>query len=484
MTKTISSRERLNNQVKISPESISNIRAQSDENRQSVKSEEAQETVQALDMELQEIGLQIVHATTERVRICATDSSSKELDQESSNSSIKELIDAICSILQQREGIKQITWNEPTKSLVIAFDSQLLPLPQVLTILEEFGVKRQKGSEESSENQFKQSSEKQFKQSSEKQKVDPFAAWKSAEFWQEQGLDLIPLFAGLAVTSRLAIGGLASIPVYMLTANITRRIIAYTQQALATETEKPKEIKKEAKKEIQKAKKSVSGSEKKSHSSPSQVTSDEVLGKDKTEKNNSPSKSLGSKVEKASTLERKVDHKLASEHQSNVVFKASGLTTRQAKINYSIVHSIPGRIRFNIPRIAKDRAYAKTLERLLKTEPHVTNVRINCDAASVAIAFQPSSLNASHWLGLLELADEVIPSTSQSNSTKLNRQLNTPENQRQVIESQTQLLQVDAIEKLTSGTVVTATEVNSIVADLKPPFINLLIDVVAKFPLE
>ncbi len=475
MTKTISSRERLNKQVKISPESISNIRAQSDENRQSVKSEEAQKTVQALKTELQEVGLQIVHATTERVRICATDSSKElgtELNQTLSNSSIKELIDAICSILQQQEGIKQITWNEPTKSLVIAFDSQLLSLPQVLVILEEFGVKRQKDSEKSSENQ----------------KVDPFAAWKSAEFWQEQGLDLIPLFAGLAVTSRLAIGGLASIPVYMVTANITRRIIAYTQQALATETEKPKEIKKETKK----AKKSVSGSEKKSHSSPSQVTSDKVLGKDKVEKNNSPSESLGSKVEKASTLERKVDHKLASEHQSNGVFKASGLTTRQAKINYSVVHSIPGRIRFNIPRIAKDRAYAKTLERLLKTEPNVINVRINCDAASVAIAFEPSSLSKSHWFGLLELANEVIPSanqlasqtTSKTNLAKLNTQLNTSENQREGIELETQLLQVDLIEPVTRENLITETQLNSIVADLKPPFINLLINVVAKFPLE
>jgi Heavy metal associated domain 2 len=477
MTKTISSRERLNDRVQISPELISNIRAQSDENHQSVKiEEEAQKTVQALKMELQEVGLQIVHATTERVRICASDSSSREL----SNSSIKELIDAICDRLQQREGIKQITWNEPTKSLVIDFNLHLLSLPQVLAILEEFGVKKQKGSEESSE--------KQFKQSSEKQKVDPFAAWKSAEFWKEQGLDLIPLFAGLAVTSRLAIGGLASIPVYMLTANITRRIIAYTQLALATEIEKPKE----AKKEIKKAKKSVSRSEKKTHSSPSQVTSDKVLGKDKTEKNNSPSESLGSKVEKASTLERKVDHKLASEHQSNVVFKASGLTTRQAKINYSVVHSIPGRIRFNIPRIAQDRAYAKTLERLLKTEPHVTNVRINCDAASVAIAFEPSSLSKSHWFGLLELANQVIPSanqvasqaTSKTNLAKLNTQLNTSENQREGIELETQLLQVDLIEPVTSENLVTETQVNSIIADLKPPFINLLIDVVTNFPLE
>jgi hypothetical protein len=469
MTKTISSRERLNDRVQISPESISNIRAQSDENHQSVKKEEeAQKTVQALKMELQEVGLQIVHATTERVRICASDGSSKGLI----NSSIKELIDAICDRLQQREGIKQITWNEPTKGLVISFDSQLLSLPQVLAILEEFGVKRQKGSEESSENQ----------------KLDPFAAWKSAEFWKEQGLDLIPLFAGLAVTSRLAIGGLASIPVYMLTANITRRIIDYTQQAFFTETEKLQETKKETKK----AQKSVLESEKKTHSSVPQATSKKVSGKSKTEKINSPSESLGSKVEKASTLERKVDETIASERQNNVVFKASGLTTKQAKINYSVVHSIPGRIRFNIPRIAQDRAYAKTLERLLKTEPHVTNVRINCDAASVAIAFEPSSLSKSHWFGLLELANEVIPSanqvasqaTSKTNLAKLNTQLNTSENQREGIELETQLLQVDLIEPVTSENLVTETQLNSIVAGLKPPFINLLIDVVAKFPLE
>jgi hypothetical protein len=302
---------------------------------------------------------------------------------------------------------------------------------------------------------------------------------------------LIPLFAGLAVTSRLAIGGLASIPVYMLTANITRRIIAYTQQALVTETEKPQETKK--------AKKSVFGSEKKTHFSVPEATSKTVIGKSKTEKNNknnSPCEGLVSKLEKASTLELTIDHKIGFEHQSNTVFQASGLTAKPgkkaAKINYSVVHSIPGRIRFNVPRIAQDRAYARTLERLLKTEPHVTNVRLNCDAASVAIAFEPSSLTESHWFALLELANEVIPSvnqgasqrTSQTNLAKLNTQLETSESQRKGIELETQLLQVDLIEPVTTENLVTGTQVKSIIADLKPPFINLLIDVVATFPIE
>lgn len=118
-------------------------------------------------------------------------------------------------------------------------------------------------------------------------------------------------------------------------------------------------------------------------------------------------------------------------------------------------------------------------------------MRINCDAASVAIAYEPSSLTASYWSSLLELADEVIPSanettqaTSQTNLAKLNTQLNTPENQAQKIEPQTQSLPVDLLETLVSTKVVTETQVNSIVSDLKPPFINLLIDVVANFPLE
>lgn len=61
---------------------------------------------------------------------------------------------------------------------------------------------------------------------------DPFAAWKSAEFWQEQTISFIPLMAGLAVTSRLGISGLASIPVYMITADAARRVIDYLKPRL------------------------------------------------------------------------------------------------------------------------------------------------------------------------------------------------------------------------------------------------------------
>ncbi|MEO3705099.1 HMA2 domain-containing protein [Trichormus azollae] len=56
-------------------------------------------------------------------------------------------------------------------------------------------------------------------------KQDAFAEWKSLDFWKKQSLDLIPLLTGLAVTGRIGIHGLAAIPVYMLTADATRRVI-------------------------------------------------------------------------------------------------------------------------------------------------------------------------------------------------------------------------------------------------------------------
>ncbi|MEA5572080.1 HMA2 domain-containing protein [Calothrix sp. UHCC 0171] len=439
MTKTISSREKLIPQTEMFDESIL-VREPSDENHQNVEKEEAQEQVQALGVDLQELEmqeaiLQIVHVTTGRVRIRATNGNGKEFPSQ-------KFIDIICDRLQQQEGIQQTNWHEQTQNLVIAFDHKILSISQILAILAEFGVKEQK--------------------MSEKQPSDPFAAWKSVEFWQEQGLDLIPLFAGLAITSRLGIGGLASIPIYMLTADVTRRIIAQIQKASCSKAEKLKSTKQ--------AQKARSGSDQTKNS----PTSQQVQRKKKTANNNSSSQNLVSKVEKVSTIEREINCKIEREDKINAVSQVSGLKPQPTKINYSIVHSIPGRIRFHIPRLTKDKAYARRLERLLKTEAHVNNVRVNCDAASVAIAFQPHSLNSSHWISFLELADEVIPETTTINITQLNTQLNTTVNT--VIEPPSQLLQVD-----TSNQEVTT--VNGIIADLKPPFINLLVDVVAKFPI-
>ena len=66
--------------------------------------------------------------------------------------------------------------------------------------------------------------------------TDLLAPWKSVDFWKEQGISLIPLFTGLTVTSGLGVSGLASIGVYMITANLTRSAIDYLPQAWFTMT--------------------------------------------------------------------------------------------------------------------------------------------------------------------------------------------------------------------------------------------------------
>ncbi|WP_017655882.1 hypothetical protein [Fortiea contorta] len=154
--------------------------------------------------------------------------------------------------------------------------------------------------------------------------TDIFAEWKSIDFWKEQSLALIPLFSGLAVTGGLRITGWLSIPVYVITADSTRWLIAYLQSQVSAPATNPS-----------------------------------------------------------------VD----INHQK-----------KSLKIAYSIVHAIPGRIRFHVPQIASDRAYAQRLEKLLQTDAKVMNVRVNYGASSVAIAFQPQEVSVPYWVTFLELA--------------------------------------------------------------------------------
>ncbi|MBH8573393.1 hypothetical protein I8752_10275 [Nostocaceae cyanobacterium CENA369] len=68
-------------------------------------------------------------------------------------------------------------------------------------------------------------------------------------------------------------------------------------------------------------------------------------------------------------------------------------TTKQpVKVDYSIAHAIPGRVRFHIPQIACDPKYVQRLETLLKADPTVKIERVNKDAASIVIAYETGML--------------------------------------------------------------------------------------------
>ncbi len=201
MTNAISSGESLSSQLIISPDYICE-REQSQGNSKLIKKPFSELTVQPSAH-----GLQVLHATPGRLRLRATDSS------------IKSILDTISQQLRQQDGVREVSANQQTGSLVVTFDENKLSLPQMFGVLQQFGV-----------------SEPQASLPDEK-KTDPFAAWKSLDFWKEQGLDFIPLITGLVVTGRLGIHGLAALPVYLITAGATRQVIAYLEpEALASDT--------------------------------------------------------------------------------------------------------------------------------------------------------------------------------------------------------------------------------------------------------
>ncbi len=321
MTKTISSREGLGQALQPSSDLIF-AHQQSDEVRNHKGEVSTRSTAQSM------LGkLKIIHVTQGRVRIRATDVN---------HSSI---LESLSRQLRQHDGVTEITINHKTSSLVVKFDEARLSLPEMLTILQEFGIQQYQAISDCENNS------------------DAFAAWKSVEFWKEQGLSFIPLFAGLGVTGAIGINGLAAIPVYMITADATRRVIDYIEPQLLG-TKKNKKLN--------------------TASATQPITNHQ----------DTPQTSLA-KVEQITTVKQEL-------------FPAKNVDN--AKITYNIVHAIPGRIRMSIPKLAHDRDYAKRLERLLEADPQVTNVRVNCDAASVAIAYQPNNIKASRWVGLMQLA--------------------------------------------------------------------------------
>ncbi|MCT7951937.1 hypothetical protein NG798_19220 [Ancylothrix sp. C2] len=56
-------------------------------------------------------------------------------------------------------------------------------------------------------------------------KADPFAAWKSSEYWKTQGKNFLPLIVGLVVTRGLNLAGWRALLGYMVAAGTTRQII-------------------------------------------------------------------------------------------------------------------------------------------------------------------------------------------------------------------------------------------------------------------
>lgn len=312
MKNTISRGEGLNLQSKKSPDLISQEEQSNDNSKSTNNTGISGLTVSGWKSELQ-----LVHATCDRVRLRATDSS------------LKSRLDTISQQLQRQDGVGKVYANQQTGSLVITFDQNKLSQSQIFGLLQQLGISKAPTT------------------LTEANKTDRFAAWKSVDFWKEQGREFIPLIAGLLVTRGLSIHGLAAIPVYLIAAGAIRQVMSHLElEALVSDSSK---------------------------------TSEEI--------------------------ERE------SKEKSVAVDEINDLAAQSVKVACSVVHATPGRVRLKVPRLVEERAYAQRLEKLLKADAIITNVRVNRDASSLVITYQPSAIPVSHWVGLMQLADEATAPT-------------------------------------------------------------------------
>ncbi|MGI2907301.1 heavy metal translocating P-type ATPase [Tolypothrix sp. VBCCA 56010] len=81
-------------------------------------------------------------------------------------------------------------------------------------------------------------------------------------------------------------------------------------------------------------------------------------------------------------------------------------------VTYSVVHTIPGRLRFRVPRLRYDADYAQRLEVLLTADALVKNVRVKPAAMSVAVTYKSAKVDdakmRSHLHDLIQAASEVV----------------------------------------------------------------------------
>lgn len=177
-----------------------------------------------------------------------------------------------------------------------------------------------------------------------------------AEAWKKSGTQLqsfIPLLIGLLTTRQLGLQGWRSILVYLLTANIVRQIMLNLDWIENTEQKEG----------------------------------------GKTDGNNA---NLDGKVIATATP-----------YEQNGKPQTATLNTNSTVV-YSLVHAVPGRMRFRVPKVAEDAAYLRRLQLLVKQDDWITQMRCNSTVASVVMLYNPRQISEAearlHGISLIQIA--------------------------------------------------------------------------------
>jgi hypothetical protein len=105
---------------------------------------------------------------------------------------------------------------------------------------------------------------------------------------------------------------------------------------------------------------------------------------------------------------------LLNSHQQpkRITSSVANKTELPQKISYSVVHAIPGRVRFRIPRLAIDSEYANKLKQVIESDSRTTNVCVNPTSASIVINYQQDKISdeqmRSHLVNLIQTAPNIV----------------------------------------------------------------------------
>ncbi len=258
---------------------------------------------------------------------------------------------AVTPLLRKRVGVREIRTNEQIGSLLITFDTNQLSLAQLFKILGDLGIA-------------------EIKQPHSQEPLD-------AEAWKKAGTQLqsfIPLLIGLLTTRQLGIQGWRSIPVYLLITNVVRQIMQSLDLAEG-ESEGTAEGRSMLSNNVKGQRAEAQKQDSKAERNNADLNGDNIP-------NVTPDQQNGK--------------------QSTVAFDAN------STVVYRLVHTIPGRMRFRVPKVAEDSAYLRRLQSLVKKDDWITQMRCNSTVASVVITYNPMQVCEAeaglHFISLIQIA--------------------------------------------------------------------------------
>ena len=199
-----------------------------------------------------------------------------------------------------------------------------------------------------------------------------------AEAWKKSGTQLIsfiPLLIGLLTTRQLGLQGWRSILVYLLTANVVRQIM-YNLDWL-------------------------------------EDTGQKEGGKADENNVNLDGKAIAT----------------ATPYEQNNKPPTVAFNTNSAVV-YGLVHTVPGRMRFRVPKVTEDAAYLRRLQALVKKDDWITQMRCNSTVASVVITYNPMQVSEAeaglHFISLIQIAAD--PDSKERGSRGAGDQVETSHN--------------------------------------------------------